>query len=225
MARQVNLKPFYLVLAVIALAGGGWIWMQGARSNRVATQILDAPVPLGTAGFPGYVMGSDSATVEVVEYADFQCPACASFAVLSGPDIRARMVNTGLIRWRFRDLPLDAHDKAPLAHHAAACADEQGKFWEMHDQLFFNQNDWAFSSRPLQKFQGYADAIGLDGSAYGDCMSEARYASRIQATKLEITRLGIQSTPSFDIGRIRISGAIPFDSLQVLVKVAAGDAR
>ncbi|MFQ5703421.1 MAG: DsbA family protein [Gemmatimonadales bacterium] len=220
MAGQVNLKPFYIGLAVIALAGAGWMWLLAARSNKEMTQILEAPVPLGTAAFPGYVMGSDSAPVEVVEYADFQCPACASFAVLAGPDVRERLVKTGEVRWRFRDFPLDAHDKTLLAHHAAACADEQGEFWGMHDQLYFHQGDWSFSSRPLRKFQEYAETIGIDVGAYNQCMSEARYASRIQATKQEVMKLGIRSTPSFDVGQFRVSGAIPFDSLQALVKAA-----
>ncbi len=212
------MKAFYGVLGLIALVGGGAIWW--ASGSGSGPQFIEQPVPLDTEAFPGYVMGSDSATVEIVEYADFQCPACGHFAVLTGPDVKQRLVQTGLVRWRFRDFPLDIHDKALAAHHAAACAGEQGRFWEMHDQLFFNQGTWSRSNRPQRLFRDYATAAGAERDQFEDCMDEQRYLARIQATRNEVATLGIASTPTFDIGQLRVSSSLSYDSLKVLVDLA-----
>ncbi len=214
------MRAFYAVLGVIAVIGGGAIWWASSGGGSEA-QFIDQPVPLNTAAFAGYVIGSDSAPVEIVEYADFQCPACGHFAVLAGPDVKQRLVQTGLVRWRIRDSPIEMHDKALAAHHAAACANEQGRFWEMHDQLFFNQRTWSESTRPQRLFRDYAEAVGVDRDQFEQCMDEQRYLARIQATRNEIVALGVVSTPSFDIGQIRVTGSLPYDSIKALVDIAA----
>ena len=78
----------------------------------------------------GYTIGNANAPVEVTEFGDFECPACGHFATLTEPDIRKRYVSTGKVLWRFVDFPLTMHRNTWHASRAAACADEQGKFWE-----------------------------------------------------------------------------------------------
>lgn len=214
------MKVFYAVLGAIAVVGIVAIWMTSMRSSA-GTQILDAPVSVDAAAHPGYVLGSESAPVEIVQYADFRCPACAAFAILQEPDIRQRLVEPGLARLRFRGFPL--HQESLLPHHAAQCAGEQGLFWEMHDQLMLNQNRWMPDQRPLSHFRDYAGAIGLDVGEYNDCMSEGRYASRLLATKDELSSLGLNATPTFDVGTFRVVGAVPYDSLRTLVDLASGN--
>ena len=136
MAQSVNLKPFYVALGVIAVAGGAWIVTASG-----GTTVTIPEMATGSA-FPGYSLGSDSAKVEIIEYADFECPACAMFTILTSPDVKTRLVNTGRVRWTFRDFPLPMHPKAPVAHLAAACAGDQSQFWAMHDQLFYNRGAW-----------------------------------------------------------------------------------
>ncbi len=222
MAESMNLKPFYFGLAAVAVIGiGGLLW---ARSGgRSGAEVVE-PVSVSVTGFEGYVIGSDAAPVEVIEYADFQCPACAHFAILTGPDVRQRLVATGQVRWRFFDFPLPMHPNAPAAHHAAACAAEQGRFWEMHDQLFFHQSEWAGMSRPARRFRDYAKAVGLDQGQFDTCLESDRYAARIEATKQEAVTRGVQSTPTFIVGNLRVSGSLPYDSLKALVDRAARSA-
>ena len=217
MAGRVDLRALYGVLGLIAVGGAVAMWM-ASRGAGAGTQIIDAPVPVGTAGSAGYVMGSESAPVEVVEYADFMCGACGVFSILSEPDIRQRLVAPGLIRFRFRGFPL--HQESLLPHHAAECAGEQWRFWEMHDQLMQNQSRWATNDRPLGTFREYAEAIGLDMRAYQACMDEGRYAAQLLATRDELAALNINSTPTFDIGKYRVVGAIPYDSVRTLVDLA-----
>jgi len=223
MARQINMKVFYGVLGAIVVIGAGALWMARSRAGGSVTQIVDAPIPLGTSAFAGYVIGSDTAPVEIVEYADFTCVHCAEFAILQGPDVKRRLVDTGLARWRFRGFALSQASLLPL--HAAACVGEQGRFWEMSDSLMFNQRDWTSSGQPLKDFRDYARAVGADLSEYDTCMEEGRYAARIMVTRDEIANSGIHSTPTFDIGNIRAAGAIPFDSVKALVERAAGEGR
>jgi len=226
MSVKVNMKYFYAGLAAIAVAGTVAILMASRGGGAPPVQVLDEPFNLGTSAFPGYVIGSDSAPVEIVEYADFTCAHCATFTILHGPTIRNRLVETGLARLRFRGFALYQISLLPL--NAAACAGEQGKFWEMHDQLMFNQNSWLgngedLTARSLNRaFRDYAQASGVDMDRYNACVEEGRYNNRIIATREEISASGIHSTPTFDVGRFRAVGMISYDSLRTLVEKAAG---
>jgi protein-disulfide isomerase len=216
----MNLKMFYAVLGLIAVGGAGALWMASNRSGDVGTALLDAPVPVSTAAFPGYALGSDAAPVTVIEYADFLCNWCARFSVLTLPDAKARLVAAGRVKWVFRDFVL--HDESLVGHHAAACAGEQDRFWDMHDSLMVNQRDWGTARRMDRKVREYAEGIGLDLDQYDGCMSEGRYVARLRATRDEGQRLGVSSTPTFIIGRMMVAGAIPYDSLTTLIDLAAG---
>jgi protein-disulfide isomerase len=226
MSVKVNMKYFYAGLAAIAVAGTVAILMASRGGGAPPVQVLDEPLNLGTSAFPGYVIGSDSAPVEIVEYADFTCAHCATFTILHGPTIRNRLVETGLARLRFRGFALYQVSLLPL--NAAACAGEQGKFWEMHDQLMFNQNSWLGNGEDLtarrlnRAFRDYAQASGVDMDRYNACVEEGRYNNRIIATREEISSSGIHSTPTFDVGRFRAVGMISYDSLRTLVERAAG---
>ena len=136
------MKGFYMLLAVVALVGGGVIWY-GSRGAPAAPPAASAPLPLAASdGFKGFTLGAASAPIEVTEYSDFECPFCASFATVQMPVIREQLIASGKVRWRYRDFPLPSHQYSRYAALAAQCAGEQGKFWEMHDQLFTN-HQWA----------------------------------------------------------------------------------
>jgi protein-disulfide isomerase len=225
-ARKARLTPFYWGLGALAVAGGAWIWNS---TNRTGVEAYSAPVPAsdtaGAGSFRGYVLGSDSAPVEVHEYADYTCPACGRFAILTYPDVLTRLIQPGRVRWRFHDRPLGntgEHAYAYISAHAAACADEQGRFWEMQSQLFTNQGAWAWNPRrsPEGAFRDYARAIGLDLSRYNECMQTGRFRARIQAEAERAEALGISSTPTFVIGTLHIPGVLNYDDLKRLVDSA-----
>jgi protein-disulfide isomerase len=221
MAQPMNLKPFYLGFAALAVVGAAAIWW--ARGGGTTPVEVD-PVPVNASSFAGYVLGSDSAAVEIIEYADFGCGACAQFAVLAGADIKSRLVEAGRVRIRFRDFAIPSHPSSPDAHLAAACAGEQGQFFAMHDQLFFGQRDWTRQRRPDRQFRDYAEAIRLDMSRYDDCVRDRRHMGRIDAAKQEGLAVGVSSTPSFVIGGLLVVGALPYDSVVALVERAEGAA-
>ena len=214
-AAPGGMKGFYLALAAVAVIGAGLLVYQVTKP-KVSIPANVAVLPADTAGFRGYALGSDSAPVEIVEYGDYQCPACANFDIVTFPDIKERLVNSGKARFIYRDFPLDQlHPNARISAHAAACADEQGKYWPMHTLLFQGQPDWANrNAEPV--LRGYAEAASLDMARYGDCMQSARYAGRIQASYEQGVALGVGGTPTFLIGG-RLYNAMGFDDFRKLV--------
>jgi protein-disulfide isomerase len=175
----------------------------------------------------GHAIGSDSAPLEVVEFADFECPACGSFATLAEPDVRARLVNTGKIRFRFIDFPLTIHRNTRTAHGAAWCAGEQGKFWEMHDLIFQNQDRWngEATRNPTSALANLARQLGLNMAQYDSCMSTGKYNGQIQANVDEGIRRQIQSTPTFIIGPRKIANALPYDAFKRQVDEVLAEKR
>jgi len=189
------MKRFYVLLALVAAAGGGAMWYSSHR--KPAPPPAAARVVAATDGFRGYPLGVESAPVEVTEYSDFECPFCASFATVQMPVIREQLIAPGKLRWRYRDFPLPTHRYSRYAALAAQCAGEQGKFWEMHDQLF-EHHQWAQTGKnPRSLFQDFARAVGLDLDKYDACMDGQRYAGRIEASVQEGEAAGVRGTPSF----------------------------
>lgn len=217
MAATLGMKPFYLGLGLIALVGLGAIGFLVARPNSVSIPANVVVQPKDTAGFSGYVKGSPTAPVEIVEFADYQCPFCQTFATLQMPTIDERLIKTGRLRWRFRDFPLQQHSHSRLAAHSAACADEQGKFWVQHNRIFEGQAEWAEASNATPIFRQYAQQSGLDLNRYDDCMKAGKYAGRLQASYDEGVKLGVNSTPTLLVGGRLYQGRLDSDAIGKLV--------
>jgi protein-disulfide isomerase len=215
-ASPVGLKRFYLVLAAVAVIGIGVLGYLLSRPSQVSIPANVTVQASDTAGFRGYIKGSDSARVEITEFADYQCPFCQTFATLQMPTIEQRLIRTGKLRWRYRDFPLQQHQFARLAAHSAACADEQGKFWQQHQRIYEGQAEWA-NGDAEDRFRGYAQASGLDLGRYDACMKSGKYAGRIQASYDEGTRLGVSSTPTLLVGNRLYQGRFDSDAIIKLV--------
>jgi protein-disulfide isomerase len=224
-AAPVGMKRFYLVFVAVAVIGLGALGYLLAKPSRVSIPVNLAIQPSDTAGFRGYVKGSADAPVEITEFADYQCPFCQTFATLQMPTIEERLIKTGRLRWRYRDFPLQQHQYSRLAAHSAACAEEQGKFWEQHQRIYEGQSEWSASSDAEDIFRGYAKSNGLDLKRYDDCMRSGRYAGRIQASYEEGTRLGVSSTPTLLIGNRLYQGRFDSDAITHLVDSLAPRAK
>jgi protein-disulfide isomerase len=217
------LARFYGILALVGIVGIAAIAYLATRPKNVARDI-DPNVPAGEA--KGYLLGSATAPVTIVEFADFECPACGNFATITEPDVRARLVNTGKANFRFYDLPLEIHKNTWQASHAAACANDQGKFWEMHDRLFAGQHEWngEVTSNPTKVHRGYAKELGLDVDKWESCVKSGTHQRAIAANRAEAIRLNVGSTPTFVIGGKMIPGSLPYDQIARLVDEAAKQA-
>jgi protein-disulfide isomerase len=214
---------FWVALGVIVLLGvGALAWL----TSRPKTQVTRLDPTLPPLKAEGYLLGSPTAPVEVIEFADFECPACGQFAAITEPDVRTRLVNTGQLRIRYMDFPLPMHKNTWDASLAAACANDQGKFWQMHDAIFQNQDRWntEATSRPRGPLSDLAKGIGLDMTKYGACMDSEVHRPQIQAHQAEAQRRQVQSTPTFVFNGTMVSSALPYDTFKRYVDEAAARA-
>jgi protein-disulfide isomerase len=222
-----SLRPFYIALGLLVVAGGAVLGTQLTKS-KPAPRIVDPAVVAATKA-QGYLYGNPDAPVTIVEFADFECPACANFATITEPDVRKRILDAGLANLRYFDFPLAQHQFSMQASTAAACANDQGKFWQMHDRLYEGQTEWspqfARVRNPRGIFERYAREIGLDVAKWGACYEDGRHQARIEANRDEGIRRGVGSTPTFQIGRRLIPGALPYDQIKAYVDSAAAEAR
>lgn len=164
--------------------------------------------------------GSSSATVVIIEFSDFQCPYCGQNFRTVYPLIRRDFVDVGRVSYVFRHLALnDIHPSAFKAAEASECARDQGKFWEMHDQLFSHQ-----SALGAPDLITYAEALRLDLREFRPCLVDDKKAPRIKKDMDEAKALGLTGTPTFLIGRRtrdgearvdkRVAGSFPVEILR-----------
>jgi len=216
-ANQAGMKRFYAVFGAVAVIGLGALAYLTTRPQTVSIPANVTVQPSDTSGFRGYLKGSPDAPVEITEFADYQCPFCQTFATLQMPTIEERLINTGRLRWRYRDFPLQQHSFSRLAAHSAACADEQGKYWEQHKRIYEGQTEWATARDAAPIFRRYAQAGGLDLGRYDACMKVGKYAGRIQASLDEGIQLGVNSTPTLLVGNKLYRGRFDSDAITKLV--------
>jgi protein-disulfide isomerase len=212
-------RGFWLALGLVAVLGLGALGYVASRP-KVTSAAIDPNLPPMKA--EGYVLGSPNAPLEVIEFADFECPGCGQFATLTEPDVREKLINTGKIRVRYIDFPLPMHKNTWDASLAAACANDQGKFWQMHDALFANQDRWngETTSRPRGPISDLAKGIGLDMNKYGACMDSDAHRAQIQANEQEGERRQIGQTPTFIFNGLVVPGALPYDAYKHYVDEA-----
>lgn len=147
-------------------------------------------------------MGSSTAKVTFIEYADFECPACGAYY----EPIKNLVASYGNnIRFVYRHFPLSQHQSARIAALASEAAAQQGKFWEMHDKLFETQTDWAPNpDKAKDIFIGYAKDIGLNMTKFNADLASTTLADKIEADRLSGVSFGVNQTPSFYINNNRI---------------------
>ncbi len=216
MNTRRSMTSFYIGLGAIAVIGAVLIGMR--MRNTGAPLTIGPPMGPVAPGPRGVVYGSDSAAVEITEFADFECGYCAQFAMVQMPDVKTRLIATGRVRWRFVHFPLPMHRNAPQAHLAAACAGRQGRFWEMHDVIYQYQGEWAGSRRPEAAFEGYAGRLGLDGAAYTQCVSQREAWPDVLADRAMGDSLSVGGTPTFYVnGRLWDTNNYSADRIRALV--------
>ncbi len=224
-ARSASSRPkaFYWVLGAIALVGVAALGYVVTKPKTRPTQVLDAPDTTNAGPPQGYLIGKVDAPVKILEFADFECPACAGFATIIEPDVRTRIIDAGLANLTYYDFPLNMHRNTLAASNAAACADEQAKFWPMHDRLFQAQDEWngEATDRPKPFFKRYAQELGLDVAKWEGCYDVRKYQKRISANLADGLRRGVYQTPSFIIGNKLYAGMSSYDNLKAIVDSSA----
>ena len=201
------------------------------RRTWIAVGILMAIILIGylVSRIPGIgstygegdpVKGAPQAKVKIVEYSDFQCPAC-QHAQESLKRILEEYGET--VQIIFNDFPLvTAHPNALPASEAAQCAYSQQRFWEYHDLLFEGQNIWAPSTDPQSHFLDYARDTGLNIEQFTLCMENHETQKAVRVDMKEGEALRIRSTPTFFINDTRLVGPATFNNFKEAIDAQPG---
>jgi len=172
------------------------------------------------------VKGNPDAPITIVEFSDFQCPFCAKFHSTTFPQLEANYIDSGKVKFVYRDFPIQSiHPNAVPAAFAAECADEQGMFWEYHDLVFENQKKWQGLSGPIMvdTFEQYALELGLNASDFNTCFESGKYADEVTKDLQDGASYGITGTPGFfvgndELGYVKIIGAQPYPVFERLIE-------
>ena len=165
--------------------------LKAALASRGSRRGAETVIDVGGKPF----RGRPEAPLTLVEFSDYQCPFCSNYALATYPLLETEFVTTGKLKAVFVDLPLEQiHRLAFKAAEAAACAADQGKYWEMRDRLFSNQQG-------LEPWTTHAQALGLDVARFEECLGRDAHALEIRKSVTEAGRLGVITTPSFMLGR------------------------
>jgi protein-disulfide isomerase len=188
-----------------ALPAGGAV-----PTAPTAPEVPSGPVDVSEADNPS--IGDADAPVTIIEFSDFECPFCGRYVTQTYPQIKKDYVDTGKVRIVFRDYPLPFHSNAQKAAEAAECADDQGKFWDMHAKLFSNQQ--ALDVASLKK---YAGELALDQTEFDECLDSGKHAAEVQQDLADGSAAGVSGTPSFFVNGMLLVGAQPYSEFKKLI--------
>lgn len=232
-----------IVIGVAAFFAGSYI--SNFNSNQVSQEQLQDAIsklelkilqeqlsatqptnPIKISADDDPVIGNINAEITIIEFSDFQCPFCERFNTQTFPLIFEEYIKHGKVKLVFRDFPIQSiHPNALPASVAAECANEQGKFKEMHDKLFDNQKKWNKQDtiNALSIFNQYATEIELEQTKFESCLANGKYIDEIKNDLSEGQSYGISGTPGFFIGNekigfIELKGAQPFDSFKKVIE-------
>lgn len=189
-----SMRALYIILGLVAVVGVAVVGYLAVPKGNSATAAIN---PSDLSSYPS--KGKADAPVTVIEYADFQCPACGAFANQGFAAIDQKYIETGKVHLIYHDFPLPQHANAIAAASAARCAAEQNAFWPMNKLLFANQSQWESQPLPQPQFLLYAGELKLDKTAFQQCLSSNKYREALTAAASEAGKAGINSTPTFVI--------------------------
>lgn len=158
----------------------------------------------------GPAQGPANAPVTIVEFSDFQCPFCSRII----PSLNQVKEKYGdKVRIVFRQYPLPMHADAQKAAEASLCANDQGKFWQLHDAMFANQG-----ALKVEQLKAKATELGLNGETFNSCLDSSKYATQVATDMKEGSAAGVSGTPAMFINGRFVNGAVPFEEIAAIVE-------
>lgn len=204
--RILNWSIFIIIIGLI-------VWGMIAASNKASRENSSLPLP-NVISENDWVTGNASSSVILVEYSDFQCPACAAYFPLVERIVEE---SSTTIKFVYRHFPLSQHVNAVPAAQAAEAAGKQGKFWEMYKLLFTNHDNWENSKDVKTIFKEYASTLGLDMVKYEEDVNSKFVIDKINSDLKSGTKAGINSTPTFYLNGQKINNPQGDDDFKKLI--------
>lgn len=194
-ARTRRLIVAAVIVAIAVIGGGALVWFTRDSSNLPGLHAADAAM---LEGIPtnGRVIGDPNAPVHLIEYGDYQCPACADFHDQVFPQLLSNYVSTGKVQFEFRDMAFLGPDSITAAE-AAACAIDQDAYWPYHDTIYANHFGENLGNLSKSRLSKMAELAGLDSGKINSCLKDGTTSTDVQNMRQEANNLGINSTPSF----------------------------
>lgn len=165
------------------------------------------------------ILGESDAPVTIIEFSDFQCPFCRKFWKDALAQIIKDYVDTGKAKLVFRDYPLSFHPMAIPSAQAAECAKEQGKFWEMHDIMFEEQEKLGTGTVQYTNddLKNWAGKIGVNTTQFNECFDSEKYKAEIEKDAADGSTAGVTGTPAIFINGRLTAGAQPFSVFKTII--------
>ncbi len=175
--------------------------------------------PVNVSADDDAFLGKENAPVTIIEFSDFQCPFCRRFWKETLPQIKQAYIDTGKVKFVYRDFPLPFHAGATPAAEGAECAREQDKFWQLHDAIFQEQDNQGqgtiqFTADDVKK---WAAKIGLNTSKFNQCLDSGNYKQEVEKDIADGSAAGVNGTPATFINGLLVSGAQPFAAFKVII--------
>jgi len=200
----MNIKQGKILLwAIVILILGGTVFALAMLPKK---EVVDRPGNDQTAQVPpvtdvDWIAGNKNSTVTLVEYADFQCPACAAYHPLVGKLLKENGQDFRLV---YRHFPLRQHAQAKDAAYAAEAAGRQGKFFEMYDLIYRGQSSWAEKNNAKDIFLDYVKTLDLNLEQYNKDFNSSEVKNRVEADLQSALKIGVNSTPTFYLNQKKI---------------------
>jgi protein-disulfide isomerase len=207
-------RQFSTAAAIIALAGAGGAGIIFPHHAKADTPEVDQ-AELAKAGPAGdVVLGSDKAQVTIIEYASMTCPHCAHFSTTTFPELQKRYIDTGKVRFIFREFPLDP--LAAAGFMLARCAGND-KFMPIVETLFAKQPEWMVQ-QPIEPLRAIAKQFGFTQQSFDECLANQKVLDGIQDVRDRGTeKLGVNSTPTFFVNGKKLVGDQSIDALAKVI--------
>ena len=219
------MKNFYIALGVVAVVGVVVVAL-ALRGGTPAVELVDLG-PITDQELVdlarGVVYGDPDAPVTILEFADYQCSHCATFAMSVKPLLETDYLETGRAKLVLHDFPTGLFPHSVLAARAAHCAGDQDRYFDYHDQLFRTQMDWYGMMSATGHFKELADEIGLDAGEFRGCLDSDKHADVVSANRALGERLGVTGTPSVfvhDGERLHFAGGFQYGDVQRALEAA-----
>ncbi|OGN09424.1 MAG: hypothetical protein A3J46_01310 [Candidatus Yanofskybacteria bacterium RIFCSPHIGHO2_02_FULL_41_11] len=215
-----------MISAAVILSNGGFGLLGGLKAGsgfgRSAADIGDSlgqEEQKAISTDDDAYLGKKNAPIVMIEFSDYQCPFCRSFWRDTLPLIKSEYIDTGKVRFVYRDFPLNFHPSAIPSAMAAECADDQGKYWEMHDKIFSEQDKLGSGTVQfsIDDLRNWAGQIGLDQGKFNSCLDSQKYAEEIGKDYDDGQAAGVSGTPGFFINGKSVVGAQPFSVFKTII--------
>lgn len=209
----MNIKETAVAITLMVLIIGGGLVFFSASENKRDESLITLSEGISTAD---HVKGATESAITLIEYSDFQCPACGSYF-----PIAKQLINEygDRIRFVYRHFPLrQIHKNADSAAHAAEAASRQNKFWDMHDLLFEFQDEWANETNPTDLYINYAESLNLDIEQFTTDLENKDIKDRVNEDYLNALELGVNSTPTFFLNGKQLETPRSYDSFKQIVE-------